>query len=119
MSSSGFISLINICGRNSDHVAASKSTIGVKNKSGAKKIEIKKKVKTVVTGLGHPDPQNLCAWERIRLDNIIESNAMMLKFGLIEPEIPKVKKLKKPKKVIISEPERRSERLKMTQSDKK
>ena len=56
-------------------------------------------------------PQELCAWEKVRLNNINEGNALMLKLGLIQPAVPTVKKVKKPKKVKVSAPVRKSERL--------
>ena len=42
---------------------------------------------------------------------------MMLKLGLIQPEAPKVKIIKKPKKVSIFAPVRKSERLKVNKSE--
>ena len=62
-------------------------------------------------------PKELCAWEKIRLNNITEGKAMMLKLGLIQPEAAKVKIIKKPKKVSIFAPVRKSERLKVNKSE--
>ena len=52
----------------------------------------------------------LSPWEKIRLDNIRECQEMMLKLGLIKTKTEKVK-IKRPKKVCITEPVRKSKRL--------
>lgn len=71
--------------------------------------KVSKKTKSNISVLHLP--RVLCAWEKVRLNNINEGKALMLKLGLIEPVAPKVQKVKKPKKVNVSAPVRKSERL--------